>query len=172
MPEDSSLTPKTILFDIINKERPISSMLTTPIIVDVYFPNKTNCDLKKLMDCCKKKSALISTNKRDSAIKSMPQEICLNLISIMAHKASTKLNNVDKHILKFNANMKYQNHVPWNTFENTLKREENDYSTGYPELLRSNEYEDYCKEPFNAVKRDAFFSIVYCISICEKQEEQ
>ena len=166
MPEDLSLTPKKILLNIINKkEVPISSMLTTPMSVEIYFPNKTNCDLKQLMDCCKKMSALISKNKRDSAIKSMPQETCLNLISIMACKTSTKMKNVDKHIPKFNASMRYQSHVQWKTFEKELIRTEDDNWTGYPDLLRSNEYEDYCKEPFDAAKRNAFLSIVSPASV-------
>jgi hypothetical protein len=156
MPHDSLLTPTDLLNLMVKNNESSLSMLTTPITVNAYYTNNNNCDLKKLMDYCKKLSAKISTNKRDSAIKSISSEISTGLVNIKAHKTSTKTRDVEKNMPGYGLTMKYQSHVAWNKLEKTIKISQNDHSTGYPEILRSSEYEKYCRDPYNDGIRKSF----------------
>jgi hypothetical protein len=44
--------------------------------------------------------------------------------------------------------------------EIAIKRSGNDNSVGYPELLRSSEYKNFCRDPFNGGKRESFISLI------------
>jgi hypothetical protein len=171
MPHDSLLTPKDLLNHIVENNESTSSMLTTPITVNAYYPNNNTCDSKILMDYCKKLSAKISTNKRDSAIKSISNEISTGLVFIKAHKTSAKIKQVDKHMPGFGVIMKYQSHIAWNKLEKTIKTSGNDHSTGYPELLRSSEYEKYCRDPYNDGNRESFIEQIPLSGKSKKKKE-
>ncbi len=137
--------PIQVLNDILNNDYK-ASMLQTPFLVQVLIPKHGASQIDDMMTMLKENSKWISTNKRNSAEKTMVKGLSEVLAMIMDF---SKPKERSKFQPKLHPKFKYQVDMDSNKFCKKYKKTDAKMELQFTEMLTSKIYTDYIKDPFN-----------------------
>jgi hypothetical protein len=121
-------------------------MLQTPFLVQVLIPKHEASQINNMMTMLKENSKWISTNKRNSAEKTMAKRLLEELAIIM--ELSTPKDK-STFLPKLHVKFKYQVDMDSGKFCKKYKKTDAEMELQFAEMLRSKIYMDYIKDPFN-----------------------
>ncbi len=121
-------------------------MLQTPFLVLVLIPKHGASQIDNMMTMFKENSKWISTNKRNSAEKTMAKRLSEELAIIMDF---SKPKARSKFRPKLHVKFKYQVDMDSNKFCKKYKKTDPKMVLQFAEILTSKIYVDYIKDPFN-----------------------
>jgi hypothetical protein len=123
-------------------------MLMTAFLVQVLVPKHKNFQTDTLMTTLKQSSMWISTNKKLSAEKPISKWLADELTTIMEFSTPCQRN---KYRPVPEEQCKYQVDIDKDKFDNVCKKK-GEHWMQYPQVLSSDEYTNYIKDPFNRGK--------------------
>jgi hypothetical protein len=137
--------PIQALNDILNNcyEAP---KLKTPFLVQVLIPKYGASQINDMMTTLKENSKWISTNKRNSAEKTITKRLSEELAIIMEFSTPKERSTFQP---KLHTKFKYQVDMDSNKFCKKYKKTDAKMELQFAEMLRSKIYMDYIKDPFN-----------------------
>ncbi len=130
-------------------------MLTNPFPIQVLLPSHKKLNIDTLMNTLKESSMLISTNNFFSAEKPISKWLAEELTKIV--EFSTPLQR-SKYQPIPEGQFKHQSDVEKSKFDKLCSKQGEQYYAQYPELLASDEYTNYIKDPFNRDRTSTYFT--------------
>ncbi len=137
--------PIQVLNDILNNDYE-TPMLQTPFLVQVLILKHGAFQINNMMTTLKENSKWMSTNKRNSAEKTMAKRLSEELAIIMDF---SKPKEKTKFWPKLHAKFKYQVDMNSNKFFKKYKKTDAEMELQFAEMLTSKIYMDFIKDPFN-----------------------
>ncbi len=135
--------PIQVLNDILNNDYE-APMLQTPFLVQVLIPKHGASQINNMMTMLKESSKWISTNKINSAEKTMAKRLSEELAVIMDF---SKPKERSTFWPKLHAKLKYQVDMDSNKFCKKYKKTDAKMELQFAEMLTSKIYMDYIKDP-------------------------
>ncbi len=143
--KESDMSPIQILNSIIKAEFD-APMLTNHIQVQILHPNNRQFKIVPSMKILKQMSMWISTNKKLSAEPTISKQLAEDLTQIMSFSTPEQRRKLRPLITE---EFGYQNDVDIKKFQKMCRNGGERHAAMYPELLNTNEYIKYIKDPFN-----------------------
>ncbi len=152
--KNPQMSPIQVLNSILNGDFD-APMLMNPFPVQVLLPSHKKLKIDALLNALKGSSMSISTNKTLSAEKSISKWLTDELTKIMEFSTPLQRN---KYRPIPEGQFKYQSDVEKSKFEKLCSKQGEQYYAQYPDLLASDEYTNYIKDPFNKDKTSTYFT--------------
>jgi len=158
---DTHLTPEQLLNNI-NNDGGQLVMLQKLFHAKVYIINDTKCNINKLTEELKLRSAIISHSKLNSAQKTISVKLAIGLQEIMTNSSDIQRKDKKNQPI-FNQTINYIKQKTPDAYNKlilqTLNNDDREV-LNYPEMLQSQKWIDFINDPFNPIKRNAFFGDV------------
>ena len=144
--KECKLSPISVLNSIIKKEYD-APMLKNLMQVQVLYPKNKTVNIASAMKNLREMSQWISTNKKISAEPTISKRISEDLSQILTLSRASDRNSLRP---KFNKEtIVYQTDMDLKSFEKKCTAEGEKCAAGFPDMLTSEEYSNYIKDPFN-----------------------
>jgi hypothetical protein len=144
--KESKLSPIIILNSII-KQQYDAPMLKNLMQVQVLYPKNKQVNIVSSMKNLKQMSQWISTNKKLSAEPTISKRLSEGLSEILTLSRASDRNTLRPKFI--GDKIVYQTDMELKLFEKKCTVEGEKCAAGFPDILKTDEYSKYIKDPFN-----------------------